>query len=89
MLTLVYFYNDLSGPCKLQESLINNIEFKFRSKLEVKKINVDENKQLAEKYNIKELPTIIIESNGNEEQRFSGLTQELFLRRAIESFLEN
>ncbi len=87
-IVIIYFYNDLLGPCKIQTPLIETVESEFERKAEFRKINVDKEKELVEKYKVNNAPTIVIECNGKERERFVGLTQELFLRRAIEKSLK-
>ena len=83
LMKLIYFYEKKPGPCVLQNGIISNIENDFDEKLEVEKINSEENESSVKKYNIREIPTVIIEHEGKEIARFSGLAQELFIRRAI------
>lgn len=80
---LIYFYEKGPGPCVLQNIIIDNIEKESGDSLEIQRVT-KEDKELAEKYKIKEIPSIIIENDTGEVARFSGLTQELFLKRAIE-----
>lgn len=86
-ITILYFYSDSPGPCRIQNPLIEDLKLKFRRGVEFKKINIDENKALTEKYEVDEVPAIIIECEGKETERFNGLTQEIFLKRAIEKTL--
>ena len=87
-IVVVYFYNDLPGPCKIQTPLMESIESKFKRGVEFRKINAEKERELVEKYRVDDIPTIVIECNGKERERFVGLTQELFLRRAIERTLK-
>ena len=85
--TLIYFYSYGSGPCRIQDFFIDSLESEFERKVDFKRIDVDNDKEVAKKYYVDEVPTIIIEYNGEEKERFKGLTQELFLKRAIEKVL--
>jgi len=84
MLKILFFYKEGDGPSKLQDELLKNIEYIMKKKVEVEKINMDENKRTVEQYGIKEVPSIVIEKDGSVTDKFSGLTQDLFLRRALE-----
>jgi thioredoxin 1 len=67
---LLKFYADWCGPCKQQSKLLNDFP------IEVQSINIEEEEELTEKYNVKNLPTLILlDDNNNELTRFYGLTQ--------------
>ena len=67
------FYADWCGPCKMQSPIIDKIA-EERTDIKVGKINIDENQELAEKYGIMSIPTIIIIKNGNITNQFVGVT---------------
>ena len=75
------------GTSDLQVSLIKELENTFKRKVEFEHLNVKENESQVSKYKIREIPTIIIECDGKEKERFVGLTQQLFLKKAIEKTL--
>lgn len=85
---VVKLFYDLSGPSNLQNILMDEIEKKFQEFAEIERINIDENKNSANDYNVTEAPTTVIEINDKEVERFVGLTQELFLRKSIERNLK-
>lgn len=68
---LVDFWASWCGPCKMLAPVIDEIanekdDFKFV------KINVDEENELATKFDIKSIPTLVIIKNGEEVDRISG-----------------
>jgi len=75
------------GTSDLQVSLSKEVEKTFKRKVEFEYLNVKENQSQVLKYNITDLPTIIIECDNKERERFIGLTQELFLKKAIQKAL--
>ena len=75
------------GTSDIQISLLKELENTFRGRVEFEYLNVKENESQVSKYKIRELPTIIIECEGKERERFVGLTQQLFLKKAIEKAL--
>jgi thioredoxin-like negative regulator of GroEL len=81
------FLDNNSGTSNLQISLLKELENRFRGRVEFEYLNAKENESQVTKYKIKELPTIIIECNGREMERFVGLTQQRFLKKAIEKVL--
>ena len=70
---LVDFYADWCGPCKMMSPIIDEIAEEMEGKVKVGKVNVDDNQQLAIKYNVMSIPTIIIYKNGMPVKSFVGL----------------
>lgn len=85
--TVKNFWSHDFEECHLQISLLKDLERIFAGRVIFEYVNVDENKDEVSKYNIKDFPTIVIEYEGNERERFLGLTQERFLKRAIQKAL--
>lgn len=61
---LVDFYADWCGPCRMMSSVIDEISDE-RSDIKVCKINVDEQRGLAERFSIQSIPTIMVFKNGS------------------------
>ena len=70
------FYADWCGPCKMMSPIIDKIAEELGDKVKVGKVNTDENLELAQKFNIMSIPTIMIFKNGNIEKTFIGLTSK-------------
>ena len=73
---LVDFYADWCGPCKMMSPIIDSIAEKLEGNVKVGKINIDENQELAIKYQVMSIPTIMIFSNGIAVKSFIGVTDE-------------
>ena len=69
--TLVDFYADWCGPCKMIAPFIEEIANE-RDDITVGKVNVDEDTELAIKYNVVSIPTLIIFKDGKEKSRIVG-----------------
>ena len=69
--TLVDFYADWCGPCQMLSPIIDEIA--KESTIDVAKINVDKNQNLAAKYNVMSIPTLIIFKDGKEHSRMIGV----------------
>ena len=69
--TLVDFYADWCGPCKMIAPVIEEIA-EERQDVAVGKLNVDADPELAAKYGVMSIPTLIVFKNGQEISRVSG-----------------
>ena len=69
--TIIDFYADWCGPCKMMSPIIDNIA--EDDNLKVGKVNVDDNQELAIKYDIMSIPTVLIFKNGELVNRFIGV----------------
>ena len=72
---LLDFYADWCMPCKMQSPIIDKIAEEIEN-LKVGKVNVDENQNLAEKYGIMSIPTLLIIKNGKIANQFVGVTSK-------------
>lgn len=61
---LVDFYATWCGPCKALSPIIDELKNEYQDRLDVLKVDIDENFQLAQKYSIQSIPTLIVFKNG-------------------------
>lgn len=91
MVKLLYFSADWCGPCKTQSPIIDDIKEDY-SDLEINKIDIDDNQEIANQYQVRSLPTILLLLEDDEDEtiytRFTGLTQQGTLEDAIEEAKE-
>lgn len=86
MIEVKKFYGEWCGPCKLLAPVINEIKGEMPD-VKFTDIDVDENGDLASKYGVRGVPTIVIEKNGTEVKRFVGMQQKGILVNEIKSHL--
>ena len=79
---IVDFYADWCMPCKMMSPIIDEIA-EENENIKVGKINVDENQELAMKYNVMSIPTIIIFKDGKIHKQFVGVTSKQDLLKNI------
>ena len=82
---LVDFWAPWCGPCKMQTPVLEKVAAAVGDKAVIGKVNVDENPELAAKYGIRSIPTIILLKDGESKQQLIGLQQEAALVSAIEA----
>lgn len=66
-LVLIDFYATWCGPCKTMAPIVKEMEEKYGDNLEFRKVDIDEDPELAEKYRIDAVPTFVILSTTGEE----------------------
>lgn len=81
-ITIVDFYADWCGPCKMMSPIIDKIA-EENDDIKVGKLNVDESGDVATQFNIMSIPTIVIFKNGTELKRFVGVTSKDNIINAI------
>ena len=61
------------GPCKIVAPILEELSQKHSDKAQFQTIDVDSDPEMAKKYNVSSVPTVIIEENGVENMRFVGV----------------
>jgi len=85
---LMDFFADWCGPCRMQTPIIDALEKDFRDRVEFKKVNVDKESDLASKKGIFVVPTLVLEKDGVELQKWMGVTSKDELAKAINEALK-
>lgn len=70
---LMDFFADWCGPCRQQGPIIDELKAKMGDRVEIKKVDVDHNMDLATRYAIRVVPTIVIEQDGKVLRTFEGV----------------
>ncbi len=68
----VDFWAEWCGPCRVIGPIIEELAGEFDGKVRFAKVNVDENQEIAEKYDIQAIPTLIVFRNGEPVSRIVG-----------------
>lgn len=69
---LVDFWAEWCGPCKMMEPVVKQIAHQFSGRLKVIKVNVDKKPEIAAKYRIQGIPTMILFRDAQPVWRTSG-----------------
>lgn len=85
--TLVDFYADWCGPCKMIAPIIDAISDELHGKAKIAKLDVDKAQGTAEKFQVTSIPTIIVFKDGVEVKRIIGLRDKESLKSLVSSYL--
>ena len=83
MVKLLDFWAEWCGPCKFMEPVLEELEKELTGKVEIEKINVDENQEMTAKYGVMSIPTYIVVKGDQEVERIIGATSKENLLKAI------
>ena len=86
-LVLIDFFATWCGPCKMLSPIISEIANEYSNHVKVCKVNVDENQDLARKYNIMSIPTLIFLKDGKMVKSSVGFCQKSELDGIIKELL--
>ena len=84
-IVMVYFWASWCGPCKMVRSEIENVAEKMASTVHAVCVNVDIRQDIAEKYDIMAVPTLLFFKDGKPLRRIIGYTSQ----EEIEKFLQS
>jgi thioredoxin 1 len=76
------FYADWCGPCKTQDPILEELEADYGA-VEFETVDVDQNQDVANRYSVRSLPTLVIENDAGEVERFIGVTQREKIETAL------
>jgi thioredoxin 1 len=69
---MVDFFSEWCGPCKMAGPVIDQLAEEYKDKVVVGKVNVDEERELAQQYGVMSIPTVIVFKDGKEVERKVG-----------------
>lgn len=76
-------YAEWCGPCKIQSPILKEVANELGDRVRVIKVDVDKNPEIANRYQIQGIPTVMIFKDGNLKYRQAGLHSKTQLMNAL------
>ena len=80
-------YSTWCEPCKRMLKILPNLEAEFGNKVVFIKVDVDENRSLAEAYYVHSIPTFFIFKDGKQVEKWEGIKTLLEMKKIIERYI--
>ena len=84
---LVDFWAPWCGPCRILAPIVEEVADSYTGRLKVGKLNVDDNQEVAMKYRIRSIPTLILFKNGQALDQIIGAVPKTEIERLIKKAL--
>ncbi|MDZ4858957.1 MAG: thioredoxin [Candidatus Hydrogenedentes bacterium] len=82
--TLVDFWAEWCGPCRMMGPVLDQLAQEYTGKAKVVKVNVDNEQDLAIRFDISSIPALIVFKDGQVKKRFVGVTAKGELASALD-----
>jgi len=86
---LVDFFATWCGPCKMMTPILHELKTKMGDSVNIIKVDVDKNQEVAQSLGIQGVPTLIIFQNGQMKWRQSGVVAANVLEQVLQPFAAN
>lgn len=87
-LAMVDFWATWCGPCQIIAPLVEQIAEEYEGKIKVAKLDVDANQQVAFRFNVRSIPSILFFKNGKHVDTVVGAVPKAYLVERIEKHLD-
>ncbi len=86
-LVLVDFWAEWCAPCRMVAPVVEEISEEYEGDLQVTKVNVDQNQQVAVEYGVRSIPTLAFFKNGEMVERVVGFKPKEELKKMIDRLI--
>ena len=86
---LVDFWAPWCGPCRMVAPVVEELSKEYDGKVSFVKVNTDDNQNIARKYNVMSIPTLILFKNGQPVSNMVGFRPKAELKKGLDAALAN
>lgn len=86
-LVMVDFWAAWCGPCRMIAPIVEELAKEYAGKIKVGKLNTDENPDVASKYKIMGIPTIMFFKDGQKIEQIVGIVPKSQIKTKIDAFI--
>ncbi len=86
-IVLIDFFAEWCMPCLMMAPVIDELSEKFKGKIKFGKINVDDNQELAQRFDVNSIPNFILFKEGKKIEQFVGGMPEEEFTEKLEKFI--
>ena len=84
---LIDFYASWCGPCRMLAPILEDVQVNFGDKVQIHKVDVDDNEKLARSFGIMSIPTLILFENGQQKEKHVGLMMQDEIEEMLEKYV--
>ena len=84
---LVDFWAEWCGPCKMIAPVLEDIAKEHAGKIQIAKLNVDDNPNIARRYDVMSIPTLLVFADGEVKKRLVGAKGKAQLLEELSEFI--
>ena len=84
---LVDFWAEWCGPCRMIAPLLEELATEYDGKIKIGKVNVDDNQELATRFGIRAVPTLLLFQGGQVKETMVGMTGKKDLEKKLATYL--
>lgn len=82
------FYADWCGPCQTLLPIVEKLSTEYDGKVEVRKVNVDQNNELAARFKVRNIPALFFIKDSKIVDQLMGAAPEFQLREKLDALLD-
>lgn len=84
---LVDFWAEWCGPCRMLTPVIEQLASDYEGRAKIAKLNVDEAQQLAMKFNVRSIPTVMLFKDGQVQETWVGIKKQADYEQGLNALL--
>ena len=86
-LTVVDFWADWCGPCKMQEPVLEALDELYDGRVKFASLDVDQHQKIAQQFEIMSIPALVIFKNGQPAEKVVGFHPQAALKKYLDQKL--